>query len=527
MQIKHSVRLISGAILSLVVILVFSSIKLTNDLTDLLSFITGPAWSTADGAMEGTIGLQQQIIAMQLLHLHPDKPQEHMALLDAGTEMANESMDRMVAAKLVEPASVKQLNQFKQTFEQAKTALLANPEDPEQIAAFSEVSHKLLAFLSELEEEGDSKVEKQFAVKEALEEWSYAVNSSGLVLGLVISIGVSWFAGRYILEPLNEVKTNMAELAKGEGDLTVRLATNHHNEFDQIALSFNTFVSNIQQLIRQIQNSNQLLAENSHTIEHAVKSVVAGGDLQLKETSQVAVAVDQMTQVLNELAQHAESASLNAKDSDGAIHSGVVAVEEARLSMQKVHQVVENASTQIQQVQADSQGIVKMLEMIRSIADQTNLLALNAAIEAARAGESGRGFAVVADEVRNLASRTQASTVEIEQNISMLSGGLQRTVALMNQVNSESDQVAEKNLQALNMMHRMSEQINLMNQLNMQVARASSEQDHAIHDVSSSMRSIKQHGDDAHDKGVFVLQTLSALLQQISSVSQQLVKFKT
>lgn len=130
MQIKHSVRLISAAILSLVIVLVTSSVRLTTDLTELLSFITGPAWSTADGAMEGTIGLQQQVIALQMLNLHPEKSADHLALLEAGTAMADESMGRMVAAKLVSQSSVTKLQQIKQSFDQAKTSLLTDPTNP-------------------------------------------------------------------------------------------------------------------------------------------------------------------------------------------------------------------------------------------------------------------------------------------------------------------------------------------------------------------------------------------------------------
>ena len=102
---------------------------------------------------------------------------------------------------------------------------------------------------------------------------------------------------------------------------------------------------------------------------------------------------------LEELSALTKLNAKNAKEANILMGQAVGFVGQARESMQKVNQAMN-------EIAVSGGEIGKIIKVIDGIAFQTNLLALNAAVEAARAGEAGSGFAVVADEVRNLALRS-------------------------------------------------------------------------------------------------------------------------
>jgi len=331
------------------------------------------------------------------------------------------------------------------------------------------------------------------------------------LIALLTAITLAWVLTRSITGPINEAVGIANKVASG--DLTVNVQSQRGDEFGQLLAAFGTMITNLRELIREIETGASSIASSSEELSTVTNQTSKGVADQQSQTDQVATAMNEMVSTVNEVAQSAEAAFEAANQASEKSGHGEKAVRETLDLVADLNQQSSNVMELLNGLQTETNNIGTVLDVIKSVAEQTNLLALNAAIEAARAGEQGRGFAVVADEVRSLAQRTQSSAAEIETLITNLVNSAETSVASMETGTKLAEQTLERAQLAGTAIQEMSEGVEEIRRHNSQIATAAEEQSSVAEEINQNVTLIRDVGDQS-----------AASTEQVSAASEELAR---
>ncbi len=367
--------------------------------------------------------------------------------------------------------SASEILEMKQTnYEGAKNIYIN--ETKQNVATLSNQMDELVAITENLLQESKTEVNKT----------ANMATISAIIVIIIVFLLIILLLGytvKYIINPILTITQAGKKLS--EGDLHFEIPYESNDEIGELANSLNFSIRELGSYITEIRRYMKLMAKGQLFVTAEVefkgefkqiqKAILEFEDILGEAFKGIQQAAHQVTNASEAVSDGARTLSDGSAEQAASVEELSLTIEEIRNhvqtneeSMKKVNEHVsevtkilldsneqmQNMIRAMEDINASSDEIGKIIKAIEDIAFQTNILALNAAVEAARAGVAGKGFAVVADEVRNLASKSaeaaKNTTTLIETSIQAVENGTKiagKTAQLIASVVEEAKDVVQ------------------------------------------------------------------------------------
>lgn len=194
MRVKTRILVTFGIVGTIVAALGLWAVKTMYSSSAALSYIVGPAWDTADGAMETSIKIEAQMLAVKRLILGADS-QAVEATLRSAIEDVNDASSRMIQAGLLSSAQSQQFSQFNTQYQQSRDELISSYKAYTATKkAYDQATTILVDFGEKLEALGDTAVEELENAPESEITWQADVMKRWQAAdgGMESNIGMLW-----------------------------------------------------------------------------------------------------------------------------------------------------------------------------------------------------------------------------------------------------------------------------------------------------------------------------------------------
>ena len=422
----------------------------------------------------------------------PAKVQMFTAAMEKDLNQAEENLKNLQesahsdAAKAAVASVTNNYNTFRQETVAALKAKQAGQVQSQEAQAaasakFAKLEGDIASQLEELADMGYSSAQSRD--KAATEEMNSDVRN--IILIALFLMAVSSVTGFMFNQ---DVKKRLGQLGQSadriaEGDLATEVVTSTGDELGDVAASFEIMRQRVHKVLLEINQGADQVAAGAHNVSDASVALSQGA-------SQQAASVEQLSASIAEIASQTAS---NAQNAEKANDLTVGTKEKAQLGNEEMQEML----SAMEEINASSANISKIIKVIDEIAFQTNILALNAAVEAARAGQHGKGFAVVAEEVRNLAARSAKAAKETTD---MIEGSMEKV--------ETGREIAHKTAEALN---AIVGDVSSVADIVANIAKASNEQKLALEQINQGVQQVSQ-----------VVQANSSTSEEAATASQNL-----